>query len=143
MQKSHISLVGVLFELVGERCLCTTRNHTTTTLLYTLRLTKLMEHGSLYHSTHSHGSRTGGMICGRNDLLETISGNECVARYPYTFYCWLITWIVTLDFRYKTEIMCLAARIISAIRDRARKKSMGNTNGVFDAIHIRSKFDFG
>lgn len=81
MQKSHISLVGGLFELVGERCLCTTRNHTTTTLLYTLRLTKLMEHGSLYHSTHSHGSRTGGMICGRNDLLETISGNECVVRY--------------------------------------------------------------
>ena len=51
--------------------------------------------------------------------------------------------IVTLDFRYKTEIMCLAARIISAIGDRARKNSMGNANGVFNAIHIRSKFDFG
>jgi hypothetical protein len=62
---------------------------------------------------------------------------------PNTFYCWLVTWIVTFDCRYKTEIMCLAARIISAIRDRAKKISMRNTNGVFDAIHIRSKFDFG
>jgi len=34
--------------------------------------------------------------------------------------------------------MCLAARIISALRTRARN-SLGNANGLFDAVHIRSK----
>jgi hypothetical protein len=35
--------------------------------------------------------------------------------------------------------MCLAARIISAMRDRAKKNVRGNVDGLYDAIHIRSK----
>ena len=34
--------------------------------------------------------------------------------------------------------MCLSARIINALRSRARKR-LGNTRGDFDAIHIRSE----
>jgi hypothetical protein len=49
---------------------------------------------------------------------------------------------IILAFRYKSDIMCLAARIISTIRDRARKNALGNINGLYDAIHVRSKFYF-
>ena len=39
--------------------------------------------------------------------------------------------------RYNDEIMCLAARVIRALRTRASKQSIGNINGDYDAIHIR------
>jgi hypothetical protein len=48
----------------------------------------------------------------------------------------------TSNIRYRDEVMCLAARIISALRDRAKKNVRGNVNGLFDAIHIRSKLFF-
>jgi hypothetical protein len=46
------------------------------------------------------------------------------------------------NIRYRDEIMCLAARIINAMRDRAKKNGRGNVNGLYDAIHIRSKLFF-
>lgn len=39
--------------------------------------------------------------------------------------------------RYRDEIQCAAAAIIAAIRDRARKRDPANTNGDYDAFHVR------
>ena len=39
--------------------------------------------------------------------------------------------------RYRDEVMCLAARIVSAMRLRARNHDPGNIGGVYDAIHIQ------
>ncbi|KAK1746899.1 GDP-fucose protein O-fucosyltransferase family protein [Skeletonema marinoi] len=40
--------------------------------------------------------------------------------------------------RYADEIQCAAARVVAAIRDRARRRDpTGNSNGDFDSFHIR------
>ena len=40
--------------------------------------------------------------------------------------------------RYSDEIQCAAARIVAAVRDRARRRDpTGNRNGDFDSFHIR------
>lgn len=39
--------------------------------------------------------------------------------------------------RYIDQLQCAAARIVQAIRDRARSKNMTNTKGEFDTFHIR------
>lgn len=39
--------------------------------------------------------------------------------------------------RYVDEIVCAAARIVNAVRQRARKNSMENTNGEYDSFHVR------
>ena len=40
--------------------------------------------------------------------------------------------------RYSDEIQCAAARVVAAIRDRARRRDpIGNPNGDFDSFHIR------
>lgn len=40
--------------------------------------------------------------------------------------------------RYSDEIQCAAARIVAAVRERARKRDpTGNPNGEFDSFHIR------
>ncbi|KAL7455629.1 hypothetical protein ACHAWC_007164 [Mediolabrus comicus] len=38
---------------------------------------------------------------------------------------------------YKEEIVCLAARMISAMREYVRQRTPENTKGLYDAIHIR------
>ena len=40
------------------------------------------------------------------------------------------------NLRYNNEIMCLAARIINALRNRARLSS-GNVHRLYDAVHVR------
>jgi hypothetical protein len=39
--------------------------------------------------------------------------------------------------RYLDEIVCAAARIVKAVRERARKHSPSNTNGEYDSFHVR------
>uniref|UniRef100_A0A7S4VCN9 O-fucosyltransferase family protein n=1 Tax=Ditylum brightwellii TaxID=49249 RepID=A0A7S4VCN9_9STRA len=39
--------------------------------------------------------------------------------------------------RYVDEIVCAAARIVEAVRERARKKDASNVNGLFDSFHVR------
>jgi GDP-fucose protein O-fucosyltransferase len=39
--------------------------------------------------------------------------------------------------RYIDELQCAAARIVEAVRDRARSRDKSNTNGEFDTFHIR------
>lgn len=39
--------------------------------------------------------------------------------------------------RYRDEVMCIAARIVSALRLKARNVDLGNIRGDFDAIHIQ------
>lgn len=40
--------------------------------------------------------------------------------------------------RYLDELQCAAARVVAAVRDRARKKDAGkNSGGIFDTMHIR------
>ena len=39
--------------------------------------------------------------------------------------------------RYIDEIQCAAARIINAVRDRARERNQSNQGGLFDTMHIR------
>jgi hypothetical protein len=39
--------------------------------------------------------------------------------------------------RYVDEIQCAAARVVHAVRERAREKDAKNTQGLFDAFHIR------
>jgi GDP-fucose protein O-fucosyltransferase len=41
------------------------------------------------------------------------------------------------NLRYRDEIQCVAARVVAAIRDRARHRNASNTEGHFDAFHIR------
>ncbi len=40
-------------------------------------------------------------------------------------------------FRYVDEIMCAGARIVQAVRERARKHSPSNKAGVYDSFHVR------
>ena len=42
--------------------------------------------------------------------------------------------------RYSDEIQCAAARIVAAVRDRARRRAAiphSNPEGLFDSFHIR------
>lgn len=39
--------------------------------------------------------------------------------------------------RYRDEIMCLAARIVTAIRAHARQRDPSNVKGDYDAMHVR------
>jgi len=39
--------------------------------------------------------------------------------------------------RYIDELQCAAARIVNAIRERARKRNPANVDGLFDSFHIR------
>ena len=39
--------------------------------------------------------------------------------------------------RYSDEIQCAAARVVQAVRNRARKNMPNNPNGEFDSFHIR------
>lgn len=39
--------------------------------------------------------------------------------------------------RYIDEIVCAAARIVKAVRERARKHSASNTKGEYDSMHVR------
>jgi GDP-fucose protein O-fucosyltransferase len=39
--------------------------------------------------------------------------------------------------RYVDELQCAAARIVAAMRDRARRKNPANSQGEFDTFHIR------
>ena len=39
--------------------------------------------------------------------------------------------------RYTDDIMCAAARVVDAVRKKARKADPSNTDGVFDTMHIR------
>ena len=39
--------------------------------------------------------------------------------------------------RYTDDIMCAAARVVNAVRKKARKADPSNTDGVFDTMHIR------
>jgi GDP-fucose protein O-fucosyltransferase len=41
------------------------------------------------------------------------------------------------NLRYRDEIQCAAARIVAALRDRARHRNATNKEGHFDAFHIR------
>lgn len=41
------------------------------------------------------------------------------------------------NLRYNDEIMCLSARVISALRNHARQQSPTNLDGAYDAVHIR------
>lgn len=64
---------------------------------------------------------------------------------PFYAFLWFEDWkhdlwskrFVRDNLRYNDEIMCLAARVIRALRTRASKQSIGNINGDYDAIHIR------
>lgn len=40
-------------------------------------------------------------------------------------------------FRYTNEIMCAGARVVQAVREKARLHSPLNTKGLFDSFHIR------
>ena len=50
-------------------------------------------------------------------------------------YC--IFQLPSTDVYYVDEIQCAAARLVGAIREYARKRDPNNTNGDFDAFHIR------
>lgn len=39
--------------------------------------------------------------------------------------------------RYIDEIQCAAARVVAAVRQRARGRIANNTEGIFDTMHIR------
>jgi len=39
--------------------------------------------------------------------------------------------------RYVDKLMCAAARIVRAVREKARKHNATNTDGIFDSMHIR------
>ena len=39
--------------------------------------------------------------------------------------------------RYVDEIVCAAARIVKAVRERAKRKSASNKNGEYDSMHVR------
>ena len=39
--------------------------------------------------------------------------------------------------RYKDEIMCLAARVVNTIRSHVKNRSPENSQGLYDAVHIR------
>ena len=76
---------------------------------------------------------------------DQIDGTRLITQF-YAFL-WFEDWrhdlwskrFVRDNLRYNNEIMCLSARIISALRNHARQRSPGNVNGIYDAVHIRSK----
>jgi len=74
---------------------------------------------------------------------DQVDGTRLITQF-YAFL-WFEDWrhdlwskrFIRDNLRYNNEIMCLAARIINSLRNHARKRSPGNIDGIYDAVHIR------
>jgi hypothetical protein len=84
----------------------------------------------------------------RNEPLLHFSGKKWLGGRLLThFYSFLFfqdwrqdLWtkrFVRDHLRYNDDLQCAAARIVEAIRERARKRDPSNIDGLFDAFHVR------